>query len=60
MFTDIEGFTALMQQNEEKAMQFRNRHRDDFEKLTHKFEGLGFAIPVQVALEEFRQYLPLR
>lgn len=31
-----------------------------FKKLTHKFEGLGFAIPVQVALEEFRQYLPLR
>lgn len=39
MFTDIEGFTALMQQNEEQAMQFRNRHRDDFEKLTHKFDG---------------------
>jgi S1-C subfamily serine protease len=24
-----------------------------FKKLTHKFEGLGFAIPIQVALQEF-------
>lgn len=28
-----------------------------FKKLTHKFEGLGFAIPIQVAFEEFSGYL---
>ncbi len=26
MFTDIEGYTALMQQNEEKAVQSRDKH----------------------------------
>lgn len=30
-----------------------------FKRLTHKFEGLGFAIPIQSALSEFSQYLPL-
>lgn len=28
-----------------------------FKKLTHQFEGLGFAIPIQVALKEFSAYL---
>lgn len=28
-----------------------------FKKLTHKFEGLGFAIPIHVVLNEFSQYL---
>ena len=28
-----------------------------FKKLTHKFEGLGFAIPIQVVLGEFSPYL---
>jgi serine protease Do len=30
-----------------------------FKKLTHKFEGLGFAIPIQAALAEFGQHLTL-
>ncbi len=29
-----------------------------FKKLTHKFEGLGFAIPIETALSEFAAYLP--
>ena len=29
-----------------------------FKKLTRKFEGLGFAIPIEVALKEFSEYLP--
>lgn len=29
-----------------------------FKQLTHKFEGLGFAIPIKRALEEFRAHLP--
>ena len=31
-----------------------------FKKLTHKFEGLGFAIPVSLVFSEFSQYLPGR
>jgi serine protease Do len=29
-----------------------------FKMLTHKFEGLGFAIPIETALKEFSTYLP--
>jgi serine protease Do len=29
-----------------------------FKQLTHKFEGLGFAIPIQTALKEFSAHLP--
>jgi class 3 adenylate cyclase len=39
MFTDIQGYTALMQQDEEKALRFRNRHREVFETVTKKFKG---------------------
>lgn len=39
MFTDIEGYTALMQQDEEKALQFRSRHREVFNTVTEKYNG---------------------
>jgi len=39
MFTDIQGYTALMQQDEEKAIKFRNRHREVFNAATEKFKG---------------------
>lgn len=39
MFTDIEGYTALMQQDEEKAIAFRNRHREIFEAATKRYKG---------------------
>lgn len=39
MFTDIEGYTALMQQDEEKALQLRNRHREVFNAVTQKYNG---------------------
>lgn len=39
MFTDIEGFTAIMQQDEAKAVQIRNRHREVFNSITGKFKG---------------------
>jgi len=39
MFTDIQGYTALMQQNEKKAITIRNRHREVFEAVTKKFKG---------------------
>ena len=32
MFTDMEGYTALMQKNEQVAIERRNRHREVFEK----------------------------
>jgi class 3 adenylate cyclase/TolB-like protein/Tfp pilus assembly protein PilF len=39
MFTDIQGYTALMQQDEEKAVAFRNRHREVFNTTTKKYKG---------------------
>ncbi|MCB9265292.1 MAG: tetratricopeptide repeat protein [Lewinellaceae bacterium] len=39
MFTDIKGYTALMQQNEEKALQARNKHRQVFNSTTEKYKG---------------------
>lgn len=39
MFTDIQGYTALMQQDEEQAIRIRERHRDIFETTTTKFNG---------------------
>lgn len=31
-----------------------------FKEITHKFEGLGFAIPIETVLGEFGNYLPAR
>jgi len=39
MFTDIEGYTALMQKDEKKAIDYRNRHREVFKTITEKFKG---------------------
>lgn len=39
MFTDIEGYTALMQENEEKAIQVREKHRAIFNSSTEKHNG---------------------
>lgn len=39
MFTDIQGYTALMQQNEEKAIQARHKHRKIFNSVTEKHNG---------------------
>lgn len=39
MFTDIEGYTALMQQNEDKAIQARSKHRHIFNTITEKYKG---------------------
>lgn len=39
MFTDIEGYTALMQQNEAQAIQVREKHRRIFNALTEKYRG---------------------
>jgi len=39
MFTDIAGYTALMQQNEKKAIQTRNKHRRVFNSTTEKYGG---------------------
>ena len=39
MFTDIEGYTALMQQDESKAVAMRARLRSTFEATTEAFNG---------------------
>ena len=39
MFTDIEGYTTLMQQNEEKAIRAREKHRRIFNSTTKKHYG---------------------
>ncbi len=39
MFTDIEGYTALMGNNEEHAIAIRNKHRSIFEHTNSAFEG---------------------
>ncbi len=39
MFTDIEGYTAIMQQNEEKAIMLRDRHSLILEDEHKKFNG---------------------
>ena len=39
MFTDIVGYTALMQQDEEKAIQARDKHRRIFNSITEKHRG---------------------
>ncbi len=39
MFTDIAGYTAMMQENEARAVQIRQRHREVFERLHQKYRG---------------------
>jgi class 3 adenylate cyclase len=39
MFTDIEGYTALMQKNEQAAIECRNRHRAVFEQAMANHSG---------------------
>lgn len=39
MFTDIQGYTALMQQDEQKGVAFRKRHREIFKPVTEQFNG---------------------
>ncbi|OUR90808.1 hypothetical protein A9Q87_12720 [Flavobacteriales bacterium 34_180_T64] len=39
MFTDIEGYTALMRRDEKLAVAMRKRHRNTFERTTEAFNG---------------------
>ena len=39
MFTDIQGYTALMQHDEKKAVQVREKHRQIFNFNTEKYGG---------------------
>jgi adenylate cyclase len=39
MFTDIEGYTALMQQDENNAFQIRTKHREVFKTAAEKYNG---------------------
>ncbi|MEJ2114194.1 MAG: adenylate/guanylate cyclase domain-containing protein, partial [Flavobacteriaceae bacterium] len=39
MFTDIEGYTALMQDDEKNAVHIRFKHREIFNSVTKKYNG---------------------
>lgn len=39
MFTDIEGYTSLMQSDEKKGIAYRERHREVFNSITKKYNG---------------------
>jgi TolB-like protein/class 3 adenylate cyclase/Tfp pilus assembly protein PilF len=39
LFTDIEGYTAIMQQNESTALMLKDRHRDILQKEHQRFNG---------------------
>ena len=39
MFTDIQGYSALMQRDEDQAVNIRARHRKIFETITEKYNG---------------------
>lgn len=39
MFTDIQGYTALMQEDEEQAVNIRAEHRKIFKTTTQKYHG---------------------
>jgi len=39
MFTDIEGYTAIMQQSEQHALTLRNRHREVLQKEHTQYNG---------------------
>lgn len=39
MFTDIAGYTAMMQENEAQAIVLRQRHREVFERLHGQYRG---------------------
>ncbi|MCB0669450.1 MAG: hypothetical protein KDC80_26680, partial [Saprospiraceae bacterium] len=39
MFTDIQGYTRLMQEDEEEAIKIRSRHREIFQKATYSNRG---------------------
>ncbi len=39
MFADIEGYTSMMQKDEESALKIRKRHREVFNSVTAKYNG---------------------
>ena len=39
MFTDIVGYTKLMEESESSAVQLRQRHREVFESVTPEYDG---------------------
>jgi len=39
MFTDIQGYTSMMQKDEDQAINIRERHREAFNRITEKYKG---------------------
>ena len=44
MFTDIQGYTAMMQHDEDHAVKARERHREIFSSTTEKFNWQNIAV----------------
>ena len=44
MFTDIVGYTSMMQENENNAASMRQRHREVFQKEHKHFHGKGKSV----------------
>ena len=39
MFTDLQGYTSMMQEDEDRAIRIRERHREVFNRITKKHKG---------------------
>lgn len=39
MFTDVQGYTAIMHEDEQRALALRSRHRELFNALTQQYRG---------------------
>lgn len=39
MFTDMEGYASMIQQDEQKAIMYREHHREVFDSTTKKYKG---------------------
>ncbi|MEZ4810896.1 MAG: adenylate/guanylate cyclase domain-containing protein [Allomuricauda sp.] len=39
MFTDVQGYTAIMHEDEQRALSLRSRHRKLFKELTEQYRG---------------------
>ncbi|WP_223550846.1 FlgO family outer membrane protein [Aestuariivivens sp. NBU2969] len=54
MFTDIEGYTSLMQNDEEEAILIRKKHREIFNNVTARYNGELIQYYGDGALSTFR------
>jgi len=54
MYTDIQGYTSMMQKDEEFTLALRTKHREIFEQTTSKFNGEIIQYFADVTLSVFK------